>query len=43
MRIRFALHEDTNDIVKFINDNWKKNHILVLNRKLFLYEFENNT
>jgi len=41
MHIRLARYIDADDIIKFINDNWKENHILARNRKLFLYEFRN--
>ena len=41
MHIRLARYIDADDIIKFINDNWKENHILARDRKLFLYEFRN--
>lgn len=39
--VRLAKKSDIDDIVKYINDNWKENHILVRDRKLFEYEFLN--
>jgi hypothetical protein len=40
-QIFIAKVEDTNEIMKFINDEWKKNHILSVNKKFFLYEYGN--
>ena len=40
-RISIAKISDTNEIMNFINDEWKKNHILSSNKKFFLYEYKN--
>ena len=36
--IRFATIDDINNIMKFIDDHWKKNHILARNKDFFIYE-----
>ena len=38
--IRFALLEDVDAIMSFINENWKKDHILATNKSFFLYEYQ---
>jgi len=38
-----ATIEDTVSIMKFIDDFWKKNHILAQNEEFFLYEFQEGT
>ena len=40
--IKFASIDDVDDIMKFINDYWKENHILSTDKKLFLYEYLDN-
>lgn len=40
--IRLAKLEDIPDIMQFINDYWKKGHILSVDRELFEYEFVYN-
>ena len=40
-KISIAKVSDTNEIMKFINDEWKNNHILSLNKDFFLYEYKN--
>ena len=37
--IRLAQLDDISIIMKFINEHWRKNHILALDRKFFEYEF----
>jgi hypothetical protein len=32
---------DTNEIMNFINNEWKQNHILSSNKRFFLYEYKN--
>lgn len=39
IKIMFATINDIDDIMKFIDNNWKKNHILSINKDLFQYEF----
>ena len=42
--IRLANVNDINKIMRFINDNWKENHILSRDRDFFIYEHQaNNT
>ena len=36
--ICFATHDDIDSIMNFINDYWKKNHILARDRNFFEYE-----
>jgi len=36
--IKLATIEDTDEIMNFINDNWKENHILARNKDFFIYE-----
>jgi len=36
----FATLKDLDNIMKFMNDYWRKDHILSRNRELFLYEFQ---
>jgi len=38
--IRFATFDDIEDIMNFIHNHWKKNHILSKNKKLFIYEYQ---
>lgn len=38
--IYFALMSDVDDIMKFIHDHWKKNHILSRDKEFFLYEHQ---
>ncbi len=40
IRYSFASYDDIDDLIRFIDTYWKKDHILVRNRKLFLYEFQ---
>ena len=40
-RISIAKISDTNEIMNFINNEWKQNHILSSNKKFFLYEYKN--
>ena len=40
--IRFATIENTDEIMNFINDNWKENHILARDKDFFLYEHQDN-
>ena len=40
-KISIAKVSDTDEIMKFINDEWKNNHILSLNKDFFLYEYKN--
>lgn len=37
--IRLAKRRDIDDIMKFIHDYWRKDHIMARDRKLFEYEF----
>ena len=39
--ISIAKVEDADEIMKFIDNEWKKNHILAINKSFFLYEYEN--
>ena len=39
--IRFAVATDTDDIMNFIKDHWKEQHILAQNKDFFLYEYRN--
>lgn len=41
LKISIAKLEDTKGIMKFMNDVWKKDHILSRNKELFLHEFQN--
>ena len=42
--IRLAKISEIPDIMQFINNHWKKNHIMSIDQKLFEYEFvENDT
>ena len=43
INIRFATTDDANIIMKFINVNWKENHILSRNAELFLCDHQDNT
>lgn len=36
---RFATIDDVDNIMKFINDEWKKNHILARDKELFLWQY----
>ena len=40
--IKFATTENTDEIMNFINDNWKENHILARDKDFFLYEHQDN-
>ena len=40
--IRFATIDDVDDIMEFIHNHWKKNHILSQNKNFFLYEHQDN-
>lgn len=40
--IRFATENDIDSIMRFINENWKKNHILSKDRVLFEWQYMNN-
>lgn len=37
--IRLARLEDISDIISFIDNNWRKNHILVRDKEVFFHEF----
>ncbi|REK66453.1 MAG: hypothetical protein C6P35_07205 [Cohnella sp.] len=37
--IRLAKHSDIENIMNFINDHWRKGHIMARDRKLFEYEY----
>ena len=37
--IRLALYKDIENIMDFIHKYWKKDHILMKDRRLFEYEF----
>ena len=39
--ISIAKKKDVREIMKFIYSEWKKNHILAINKKFFLYEYGN--
>jgi len=41
-KIRLANISDIDNIMKFINDNWKENHILARDRDFFIYEHQDN-
>ena len=41
-QIRIAKSDDINQIMKFINDNWKENHILARDKNFFIYEHQDN-
>jgi hypothetical protein len=41
--IRFATIADVGEIMEFINNNWKVNHILSANKELFLYEYRDGS
>ena len=36
--IRFAQENDIEDIMEFIDEHWKKNHILARDKSFFLYQ-----
>jgi len=40
-KIRLANIRDIDNIMKFINDNWKENHILSRDKDFFIYEHQN--
>jgi hypothetical protein len=40
--IKFSDIDDVDEIMQFINDHWKENHILSQNKGLFLYEYLDN-
>lgn len=40
--IRFATLDDVDNIMKFIDNYWKHNHILARDKKFFLYEHQDN-
>ena len=40
--IKFSEVSDVDEIMQFINDHWKENHILSQNKDLFLYEYADN-
>ena len=40
--IRLANVNDINKIMRFINDNWKENHILSRDKDFFIYEHQGN-
>ena len=40
--ISFAMLSDANEIMEFIDREWKKNHILATNKDFFLYEYASN-
>ena len=40
-KISIAKKKDANEIMDFIKKEWKKNHILAINKKYFLYEYQN--
>jgi hypothetical protein len=40
--IKFSDDSDVDEIMQFINDHWKENHILSQNKDLFLYEYKDN-
>lgn len=40
--IRLATLTDINNIMMFIKENWKKNHIMSKDKELFVYEYSNN-
>jgi hypothetical protein len=40
--VRLANVNDINKIMRFINDNWKENHILSRDRDFFIYEHQDN-
>lgn len=40
--IRLAKKDEIPDVMRFINDHWKKGHLLSLDRTLFEYEFVEN-
>lgn len=41
-KIRFANKEDIPSIMKFVDEEWKKGHILALDRELFDWQYVNN-
>ena len=41
--IRFATKEDTDALMHFIDEYWRKNHILSRDRELFLWQYGNST
>jgi hypothetical protein len=40
-KISIAKKKDANEIMDFIKKEWKKNHILAINKEYFLYEYQN--
>jgi hypothetical protein len=40
--IKFAIIDDVDDIMEFIHNNWKENHILSQNKEFFLYQHQDN-
>ena len=42
LEIRLAKIEDADNIMKFIHNHWKENHILSRDKALFLYEYQDN-
>ena len=40
--ISIAKIDDTDEIMKFIDNEWKQGHILGNNKDYFLYEYKNN-
>ena len=40
LEIKFAKLLDTDNIMKFIHNHWKNNHILSIDKDLFLYEYQ---
>ena len=40
--IRMATEKDIPSIMKYIDTNWKKNHILARDRKLFTWQYDMN-
>ena len=42
LTIRFSETVDTENIMKFIHTYWKENHILSKDKRLFLYEYQDN-
>jgi len=42
LKIRFAKPTDVDEIMNFIHNHWKKNHILSKDKDLFLFEYQEN-
>jgi len=40
MKLSFATLQDTEKLMKFLDEHWKKDHILSQDKNLFLYEFQ---